>query len=307
MERSRLALAAAILSGALVAVQTRVNAELAVELGDALLAAVVSFAIGLAAVVIAVLARRSAREALPLVRGVLGWQVLGGFGGAALVAVAAYATPEVGVALLSVAIVAGQTSGGLLVDRLGVGPGGVHGLTGLRILAALLCLLAVGVGLTGDGAAKADPVLLGLAVGAGVAVAFQAALNGRVRRATGNVAVATLVNFVVGLGALLLAYLAVGLLRGGWAAPSWPGAGQWVVYTGGLLGAAFVAVAAAVVRVLGVLRLGLAVIAGQLLGAVLLDVVLPATADGVAVATLVGVALTFVALTLTSRSARAVA
>ena len=38
------------------------------------------------------------------------------------------------------------------------------------------------------------------------------------------------------------------------------------------MGAAFVAIAAVVVRVLGVLRLGLAVIAGQLVGALLLDV-----------------------------------
>ncbi len=41
------------------------------------------------------------------------------------------------------------------------------------------------------------------------------------------------------------------------------------------MGAAFVAVAALVVRRLGVLRLGLAVISGQLAGVLLLDLVLP--------------------------------
>ncbi len=303
MDRTRLALLVAALSGALVAVQTRVNAALAVDLGDALLAAVLSFATGLVAVVVVVLARPAARQALPRLSRVPWWSFLGGLGGATLVAVAAFTAPHLGVALLSVGIVAGQTGGGLLVDRLGVGPGGVHHLTTPRLVGAVVCLAAVGVSVLGRGAGDANPLLLLLAVLAGLLISFQQALNGRVRRTTGDAAVATGVNFVVGLAALLVAYAVVGLSRG-WAVQAWPDAGHWFLYTGGPLGATFVAVAAVVVRTLGVLRLGLAVIAGQLLGAVVLDVTLPAAAQGVAAATLVGVALTFGAVAITGRAVR---
>lgn len=303
MERTRLALVAATLSGALVAVQTRVNAALAVDLGDALLAAVVSFGTGLLAVVLVVLSRPAARTALPAMRSVPWWGWLGGLGGATLVAVAAYTAPRLGVALVSVGIVAGQTTGGLLVDRLGLGPGGVHRLTAPRLLGAAVCLGAVAVSTVGRGAGGASPLLLVPAVLAGLLISVQQALNGRVRRTTGNAAVATLVNFTVGLSALLLGYLLLGWAQG-WQVSGWPGAEQWYLYTGGLLGATFVAVAAVVVRALGVLRLGLAVIAGQLLGAVVLDLALPVAAHGVAVATLAGVALTFGAVAITGRAAR---
>ena len=306
MDRTRLSLLAALVSGALVAVQTRVNAALAVHLGDALLAAVLSFALGLVAVVVLVTARSSARTALPLLASAPWWSFLGGFGGATLVAVAAYVAPRLGVALLSLGIVAGQTAGGLLVDRLGVAPGGVHHLTRPRVVGALVCLLAVAVSVFGRGAGEASPALLLLALLAGLLVAFQQAFNGRVRRVTGDAFVATFVNFVVGLSVLLLAYGLVGL-RGGWSVEQWPEIGDWFLYTGGPIGVAFVAVAAMVVRTLGVLRLGLAVIAGQLLGAVLLDLSVPAAAHGVAAATLVGVALTFVAIGITGRPARAAA
>lgn len=304
MDRSTAALTVAGLSGALVAVQTRVNGALAEELGDALLAAVVSFATGLIAVAIVVAARPAARSALSDVRRVPWWTCLGGLGGATLVAVAAFAAPRIGVALLSVGIVAGQTTGGLLVDRVGLGPGGDHQLTVPRVVGAVLSLVAVGVSVVGRGAGDANPVLLVLAVLAGLLISVQQALNGRVRRITGNAAVATLVNFVVGLAALLLAFGVAGLFRD-FAVDSWPG--SWWLYTGGVLGATFVAVAAVVVRTLGVLRLGLAVIAGQLLGAVALDVVTPAADHGVAAGTLIGVALTFVAVGITGRGVRAAA
>lgn len=303
MSRTRLALVVACLSGALVAVQTRINAALAVDLGDALLAAVVSFAVGLVAVALVVAARPPSRAALPALRQVRWWTFLGGFGGATLVAVAAFTAPRLGVALLTVGIVAGQTGGGLLVDRLGLGPGGAHALSGPRVAGALVCLLAVVVAVAGRGAGEANPLLLLLAVFAGLLISIQQALNGRVRRLTGNAAVATLVNFVVGLSALLVAYTVVGLVRG-WSVQAWPDAAHWWLYSGGPLGATFVAVAAVVVRTLGVLRLGLAVIAGQLVGAVALDLTLPAAAHGVGAATLLGVGLTFAAVAITGRAVR---
>lgn len=298
-----LALGAAVASGALVALQQRINGELNLALGDAVLAALVSFVTGLVAVVAVVAARPASRRALAAVRDVPWWTRLGGLGGASLVAVGAAAAPRIGVALLTVGLVAGQTGGGLAVDRAGLGPGGSHAITGPRLAGAALCLVAVGVSAAGDGARAASPLLLLLVVLAGFLIALQQALNGRVRRTTGDAGVATLVNFVVGTAALALG-LALTALVGGLDVASWPGADRWYLYLGGPMGATFVAVAALVVRRLGVLRLGLAVTAGQLAGALLLDLGLPVSGQPVALLTVVGVALTLVAVAVSGRGAR---
>lgn len=293
--RTTLALAAAVLSGAVVAVQQRVNGELGVELEAPLLAALVSFGTGLLAVAVVVLSRPHARAAVARIREVPWWSRFAGLGGASLVAVGAFAAPQIGVALLTIGLVAGQTGGGLLVDRIGLAPGGSHLLTLPRLAGAALCVFAVALGSLGRDARDADPVLMVLVVGAGFLIALQQALNGRVRRATGNAAVATLLNFVVGTVALTVGVLVAALVRG-LPDGGWPGPDQWYLYLGGPMGATFVAVAAVVVRLLGVLRLGLAVVAGQLVGAVVVDLVLPATEGGIAVTTVLGALLTFVAV-----------
>ena len=301
--RTTLALTAAVLSGALVAVQQRINGQLGVDIQAPLTAALVSFGTGLVAVVAVVLARPHARQALALVKDVPWWSRLAGLGGASLVAVGAFATPQIGVALLTIGLVAGQTGGGLLVDRLGLAPGGAHLLTLPRLAGAALCLFAVGLGALGRDARDADPLLLVLVGAAGFGIAVQQALNGRVRRTTGNAAVATLLNFVVGTVALAAGVLLLALVRG-LPAGDWPGLDHWYLYLGGPIGAAFVGVAAVVVRRLGVLRLGLAVVAGQLVGALVVDLVLPATDRGIALPTVVGAALTLVAVAVSGLGVR---
>jgi transporter family-2 protein len=302
-DRTTLALGAAVGCGALVALQARINAGLAEHLGDALLAALVSFLTGLVLILAVVLARPSARRAWDAVRDVPWWSRLGGLGGASLVAVAAFAAPRIGVALLTVGLVAGQTSGGLIVDRLGLAPGGAHPLTRPRLAGAALCLVAVLVSALGSGTRHASPMLLALVLAAGFLVAAQQAVNGRVRAATGDGAVATLVNFLLGTAALLGAYGLLAVIAGRHV-QHWPGLTQWWLYLGGPVGAAFVGVAAVVVGTIGVLRLGLAVIAGQLVGAILLDVTVPAAARGVAPATAAAAALTFLAIAVSGRPAR---
>lgn len=290
-----LPLAVAVGSGALVALQQRVNGQLGVDLDDALLAALVSFATGLVVVVLVVLARAPARAAVPVLRAVPWWTRLGGLGGATLVLVGAVATPVIGVALLTVGLVGGQTTGGLVADRLGIGPGGAHLLTRPRVAGAALCLAAVVLGSFGRDARAAQPALLAVVVLAGFLIALQQALNGRVRAVTGQASVATLNNFVVGTVALAAVALVVALASG-LPARTWPGPARWYLYLGGPIGASFVAVAAVVVRQLGVLRLGLATIAGQLLGALALDLAAPATGRGIAAGTVLSAALTFVAV-----------
>jgi transporter family-2 protein len=72
-------------------------------------------------------------------------------------------------------------------------------------------------------------------------------------------------------------------------------------YVGGLCGAFVVVVGAAAVQTLGVLRLGLAVVAGQTLGALAVDLIAPAEGEKVTVATVVGVLLTLAAVWVSGR------
>ena len=139
-----------------------------------------------------------------------------------------------------------------------------------------------------------------MVVAAGLLISVQQALNGQIRAQTGDAGVTTLVNFLVGTTALVLAYLVFSSPGRG----HWPGPGQWWLYGGGSLGVIFIAVAAVTVRTLGVLRLGLATVAGQLVGAIVLDLVAPATEHGVAIATVVGALLTFVAVGISGRAPR---
>lgn len=282
------ALTAAVVSGAFVALQQRVNGDLGRSLHDPLLAAVISFVIGLAGLLL-LACQPAQRSALRRLRLVPWWSRLGGLGGASLVAVGAVAAPKIGVALLTVGLVAGSTLGGLAVDRVGLGPGGVRHVTPPRLAGAVLCLVAIGVSSVG-GVRAASPLLLLLVVLAGGMTSLQQALNGRVRQATGSVTVATLVNFSAGTAVLTVALSVRGLISGVQASP-WPGADHVWLYLGGPIGASFVAVAAVVVRPLGVLRLGLAVTAGQLVGAIALD-----AGRGVAGTTLLAAGLTMLAV-----------
>jgi transporter family-2 protein len=289
-------LAAALVSGSLVALQQRINGDLGTALHAPLLASVVSFASGLVVVAAVLLASPSSRARLPRVWEVPWWSRLGGAGGASLVVVGATAAPEIGVALLTVGLVGGSTVAGLLVDKIGFGPGGVRPITAPRAFGSGLCLLAIGVSAV-DGIHAASPVLLVLVVLAGGMVSFQQAANGRVRQVS-DATVATFGNFVVGTVGLALGLLvhdlAVGQQHG-----HWPGLSEAYLYLGGVMGAGFVATAALVVKALGVLRLGLAVTAGQILGALLLDV-----HRGVPAATLVAAALTLVAVGVSGRRQR---
>ncbi|MGY4910960.1 DMT family transporter [Micromonospora aurantiaca (nom. illeg.)] len=286
-------------SGVMVAVQSRINGELGVRLADGIAAAVVSFGVGLLILLVLVPATPGGRRGLAALRGALRagtlrpWQCLGGVCGAFLVATQGLTIGALGVAVFTVAVVAGQSGSSLLVDRAGIGPSGRQPVTPNRLIGAVLTVLAV---LLAVGDRLGDPEALVLALlplAAGVGIAWQQAVNGRVRAAAGSAMTATLVNFTVGTAALLVT-LAVDLAvrgRPDGAFPSEP----WL-YLGGPLGIVFIALAAALVRFTGVLLLGLATIAGQIVGAVLLDLVLPTAASHPGLDTLLGAALTMVAV-----------
>jgi transporter family-2 protein len=230
------------------------------------------------------------------------WALLGGLGGATLVATQGYAVPELGVALFTVALVAGQTASSLEVDRLGLGPGGHISPSRQRVVASVIALVAVVVAVDPfTHHVTIAPAAVLMCLVAGTFVSAQQAFNGRVAQRAGSPIAAAWVNFTVG-GIMLWTLTLVrhiDLTR----VPS-PMHQPWL-FTGGLLGSLFVVVAASLVRTLGVLLLTLTTIAGQLLGAVVIDVVVPTAGRSLTVVELVGVVLTFVAVLVGSGRRRA--
>ena len=75
--------------------------------------------------------------------GVRLWHLLGGLGGAMFIAAGAIGAPEIGVALLSVALVCGQTTGSLVADGVGLSPAGHQGVTTGRVAGVALTIAAV--------------------------------------------------------------------------------------------------------------------------------------------------------------------
>jgi transporter family-2 protein len=293
-----LGVALAVVAGFGVALQSRVNGTLADHLGSGFLAAFVSFGSGLVWLTVAMLVSRRARTGLAGVttalraRRLRWWECLGGLAGGFLVATQGLTVGTLGVAVFIVAIVAGQSVSSLLVDRLGLAPGGIRLVTLPRAVGPALTVVAVAIAMSAGIGSAGALALAVLPLLAGAGSAWQQAVNGRVRAASGGVVAATFVNFLVGTAALAVA-LGISVLVQGAPTGSFPA--NPLLYTGGLIGIAFIAMSAAIVHRVGVLLLGLGMIAGQVVGALVLDVVSPGATPPSA-ATYVGGALTLVAV-----------
>jgi bacterial/archaeal transporter family-2 protein len=271
-----LAVAMSTVSGALVAVQARINGELGIALADGTAAALISFGSGWALITLALALSKRSRAGVRAVwlairEGQISlWLAMGGVAGAFFVLGQGLTAGILGVALFSVAVVAGQTIGALVIDGRGLVGLPKTKLTPPRIIGAMLALL--GAAITASGAISAGlqwQFLLPLL--AGVAIGWQQAANGRIRKLANSAIAATFINFTVGTLALLVAKLAtlptVGLPQ---SLPS-----SWWLYAGGLIGVAFIAVQSITVNRIGVLALGVALVSGQLIGSLLLDLLLP--------------------------------
>lgn len=266
--------------GALTAVQARVNGSLGAELGDGVLAGGISFGSGLVVVLIlaAVLpaGRAGLRRLVAAVRerSVPGWMLLGGAAGAFTVASQGLAVATIGVALFTVGFVAGQTTGGLLLDRFGQGPAGVVPVTVRRVIGALLALAGVAVSLLGDRVGGIPVWMLVVPVIAGAGVAWQQGTNGRLRLRVQSPLAATVVNFAGGTAVLVVAALVHGAIVG---APRALPADPWL-YLGGPIGVVYIFLSSVIVQRTGVLVLGLGSVVGLLTTSVILDAVWPAPA-----------------------------
>lgn len=311
--RTALGLAGAFVTGAFIVAQARVNAELGARMGNGLVAAFVSFGFGLVVLLVLLALVPAGRRGLGRVgaaqrRGQLRtWQMLGGLGGALLVAGQGVTAHVLGTALFTIAVVAGQSGGGLVVDRAGLGPAGPQATTPPRLVGAVLMLGAVVLSVAPSISSDVPVALALIPLAAGLAVAAQQALNGRVAAAAGgsgsgpsrggsdsvvsSVLPAATVNFVVGGAALAVAAIVAVLVLG---APN-PLPGDWYLYLGGPFGAIFIGLGAWVVGQVGVLLLSLGAVAGQVVGALVLDLVLPSAAGTPGLTTVLGALLTLVA------------
>jgi transporter family-2 protein len=295
----------AVATGLLMPVQGRINGALGAALADGIAAAAVSFSTGLV-VIIAVSfllpkGRAGLARVVPAVRNreFPPYYVLAGCIGAFFVFAQSFTVGLLGVALFTVAAVTGQTLSGLLVDRLGIGPAGKKPVTGIRVLGSILTVAAVAWAVS-PRLGGAGPGLLGLLIPvllpvlAGFLMSFQQAMNGTATVHYGTPITATLVNFVSGTALLLVAWLVKLAIAGAGN----PLPGQWWYYLGGPMGCIFIAVAAMLVRSLGVLVTGLGTISGQLLGSLGLDLAFPAPGTVVALPTVLGTVLTLGAIIL---------
>ena len=296
-----------LVAGMAIPAQGRINAELSDRTGDPFLAAGISFGVGLLLMcVIAFLlprGRRAMRTVAPaFARGeVRWWYLLAGCVGGYFVLTQTLSIGLLGVAVFTVAVVTGQTVGGLLWDRIGLGPGGRKRLNTFRVAGAiatvLAVLLAVSPQLSGSERGWEWLLLVILPFSGGFLNAGQQALNGRQSAAYGSPIPATLFNFVAGTAVLLAVWLGKVLIQG---PPPGELPTEWWFYLGGPLGCVFIGLGAVLVIRVGVLLAARGMIAGQLTGSLLLDLIVPAPGSVVTLATFLGTALTLVAVVIAS-------
>jgi transporter family-2 protein len=287
----------------MVALQSRINGELGLALGDGYVAALFSFTSGLVLLSAVMAVTPSARAGLVLLRGEIRagrlpwWAATGGVGGAFLVLTQGLSAGVLGVALFTIAVVTGQAFGAMAIDTKGwFGVARVR-LTAWRVVGAVLAVLGAVVALD-ISSGSLDGVVLAfvLPLLAGFGTGYQQAVNGQVKRLVGSALTATFVNFSVGT-ALLAVVTAISLpFTGG---PSSMPEGWWL-WTGGIVGTVFIAIQATTVGVIGVLGLGVSIVTGQLLGSIALDLLVPVASSEIQLSTIIGALITLLGSVLVS-------
>ena len=131
------------IASVIITAQSSVNSELNTYTDNALITALINFSTGLLVLAFMMIFSRPIRRgfiSIPrLVREgrLKRWQLFGGLSGAFFVASQSSLVQVIGVAIFTVAAVAGQTTAALLVDKAGIGPAGKQPVTVARIGAAI--------------------------------------------------------------------------------------------------------------------------------------------------------------------------
>jgi transporter family-2 protein len=299
-----LAVGAAVALGALISVQARVSAALA-RRSDVDNAAWVTVAVGTAILVVILALSPRARRGFRAIgtglraRSLPWWALVGGLCGMFFVVTQGTAAGVLGLAMFGMSVVAGQVVGGLVFDWVGLA-GTTRPPTRLRVVGSLLAIAAVSWGAIAGGGARIDVLLILMAFAAGSGLALSAGVTGRVNATADDPAAAGLVNHLVGLVAIIA--LLTATAPGDLSRFRFPG-DPWL-YLGGAIGPVGVAMTAILVSSLGVLLLGLGMVAGQLIGALVLELLVPTASGGIEPSSVVGIAVTLLAVALTSLDGR---
>lgn len=288
----------AALSGAMIALQARANGELSHQLNNGLQAALVSFGSGLLIIFIITLFNSKIKEGIVNLRlavknkEIARWKLLAGALGGSFVAIQTQIVPLIGVAIYSVASIAGQTAMSLIVDRIGLTGGGKKLISPRRVLAAVLTVIAVLVSVWDRIDANNLSMFAVTAGGvAGAIVGVQRALNGQINEYSHQSFTTSLLNFATGT-AFLLILITAGLILGRNELTPLPG-GPWWIYTGGVIGVIYIAFTSTIVQHLGVLTFTLFSVGGQLVGSLVIDLVSPTKGVSVSAYLVTGIFMTY--------------
>ena len=289
----------AFVAGIAATLQAGVSGQLARELNDGIMAALISNIGGTLFTGLFLLNPEVRKKGKKLFQDVVSgkfakWQLLGGVAGAIYISTASSTVSIIGTGLFTVVLVASQNMSGIVVDRFGLSSGSRKKITPKRSIAAVIGIAAVLLSVS-DFQGKILWIPIAAVVMAGLAVTVQFALNGRVTKAA-NSQVSAFINFPMSLITVSLTLIVMNLFGKNWN--TWPN--QWWLYTAGFLGAVVVFLAAATIRTLGVLLFGLASVAGQLITSIALDVILPNANINVGWALISGAGLMLLAVYLAS-------
>ena len=288
----------AALSGVLIALQARANGELSHRTNNGLEAALVSFGSGLVIIAVIAMFNPAIKKGLSnlrtaLVRGEIArWKLFAGALGGSFVAIQTQIVPLIGVAIYSVASIAGQTAISLIVDRIGLTGGGKKLISRRRVAAACLTVLAVFISVFDRIDAK-NLSLIAVILGciAGLVVGVQRALNGEINEYSHQSFTTSLLNFISGT-ALLVILIIIGLFTRHLKLVALP-TGPWWIYTGGAIGIIYVAFTSTIVQHLGVLTFTLFSVGGQLVGSLVIDLVSPTDGVHISAYLVTGIVMTY--------------
>ena len=288
----------AAVSGVMIAMQARANGELSHRMGNPIEAALVSFGSGLLIISLISAFNPAIRKGMSNLRSAVSkkeipiWTLFAGMLGGSFVAVQTQIVPVIGVAIYSVASIAGQTAASLIVDRIGLTGGGKKQITLKRVTAAGVTVLAVLVSVLD----RIDAQNLSLwavlfGCGAGAIVGVQRALNGQINESTNQSFATSFLNFIMGTTFLAI-FLVIGMLINRADVVALP-AGPWWMYMGGTIGVIYIAFTSTIVQHLGVLTFTLISVGGQLVGSLLIDLYSPTDGVQVSAYLLTGIVMTY--------------
>jgi transporter family-2 protein len=288
----------AALSGAMIALQARANGELSHLLGNGLQAALISFGSGLIIIFAITLFNSKIKVGIKNLRAAVAnkeiarWKLFAGALGGSFIAIQTQIVPLIGVAIFSVASIAGQTAMSLVVDRIGLTGGGKKLISPRRVLAAVLTVLAVLVSVW-DRIDASNLSMFAVTAGgvSGAIVGFQRALNGQINEYSHQSFTTSLLNFMTGT-TFLLTLTVVGLVIGKNELSPLP-SGPWWVYTGGIIGVTYIAFTSTIVQHLGVLTFTLFSVGGQLVASLVIDLISPTDGVSVSAYLVTGIVMTY--------------